>query len=183
MNEIETKFYEALDCKLFLMHTKVGKDHYAFTDNFDFTIEAQPRDDCFSGYIPDFAINVNNEKEGFVIEIDGHEWHEKTKEQARVDKEKDRAYLKNNYIPVRFTGYEVYHNVDRCVDDLIDILITNQNFFGFKAMLNSDLGTYERAEELNKINSEMYWTYVNPLAILVKDGKIKPRKNTIVLGE
>jgi very-short-patch-repair endonuclease len=69
---------------------------------------------------------------GYCIEIDGHEWHEKTKEQVRADKEKDRAYLKNGFIPVRFTGSEVYHDAKKCVDEFFEIMITNYEFFNYE---------------------------------------------------
>ena len=58
----------------------------------------------------------------FVIEIDGHEWHEKTKEQAMRDKCKDRAYIKNGYIPIHFTGSEVFHNPENCVKEVIETI-------------------------------------------------------------
>lgn len=137
MNEIEKKFYDALmdilsngeisvdgeKCKV-----KYDKDYDYFLLEFDsetgycvggnkkflFEIKPHPKEEHFSGYIPDFAICTDVYTHGgYVVEIDEHEWHEKTKEQVRIDKEKDRAYLRSGYIPVRFTGYEVYHNARR----------------------------------------------------------------------
>lgn len=74
-----------------------------------------------NGYIPDFRIRGSNFYT-FVIEIDGHEWHEKTKEQAAKDRQKDRVYLKNLEIPIRFTGSEVYHDPTQCVKETLEIL-------------------------------------------------------------
>lgn len=73
-----------------------------------------------NGYIPDFVCGTPSLL--FAIEIDGHEWHEKTKEQAAADKRRERALLKNHFIPVRFTGSEVYHNAMNCVKEVIEIL-------------------------------------------------------------
>ena len=75
-----------------------------------------------NGYIPDFRITGGVNFCDFIIEIDGHQWHEKTKEQAAKDKLKDRVYLKNNSIPIRFTGSEVYHDSFQCVKDTIEII-------------------------------------------------------------
>jgi very-short-patch-repair endonuclease len=92
-----------------------------------------------NGYIPDFELT----KEGccssnsfteskFVIEIDGHKWHEKTKEQAARDRQKDRAYLMNGYIPIRFSGSEVYHQPIQCVEETLKIIaeIEREKLFG-----------------------------------------------------
>lgn len=69
--------------------------------------------------------------EGFVcdvlklaIEIDGHDFHEKTKEQAGRDKRRDREITKYDYIIIRFTGSEVYTNAIKCVQEALDIFIT-----------------------------------------------------------
>ena len=99
-----------------------------------FDIEVQQKNECFSGYIPDFAIYLGGKFEGFVIEIDGYEWHEKTKEQARIDKEKDRTYIKNSFIPIRFTGYEVYHHVDSCIKEVFEILELNSKLFDYDVL-------------------------------------------------
>lgn len=141
MNEIETKFSETLNEVLergFVIiqdhRCEIAKedDWYEIIygkNNLYLQIESQPKDPYFSGYIPDFAIYINNQNAGFVVEIDGHEWHEKTKEQVRADKEKDRSYLKNKFIPIRFTGSEVYHNTKRCVDELFEIIACTFSFF------------------------------------------------------
>lgn len=80
------------------------------------------------GYMPDFKIehigsyNKSVTSSSFSIEIDGHEWHEKTKEQAAADKRRERAFLKDKTIPVRFTGSEIYHSASDCVKEVIEIL-------------------------------------------------------------
>lgn len=141
MNQIETKFYDAFseilqrgfviyqDQKINIKNVMDWYNIQLNADELDFQIEPQPDEDLFDGYIPDFVIYVNNLLSGFVIEIDGHEWHEKTKEQARADKEKDRTYLKKGFIPIRFTGSEVYHNSKRCIDEVFEIIISNYDFF------------------------------------------------------
>ncbi len=44
------------------------------------------------------------------VELDGHDYHEKTKEQAKRDKEKDRVLQTHGYLVARFTGSEVYND-------------------------------------------------------------------------
>lgn len=55
------------------------------------------------------------------IEIDSHQWHEKTKEQVQRDKERERFLIKNGWKLLRFTGSEVYKNPKKCLDELDSI--------------------------------------------------------------
>jgi very-short-patch-repair endonuclease len=57
-----------------------------------------------------------------VIECDGHEWHERTKEQAAADKSRDR-YLSGEVSRVlRFTGAEIFADPDKCAREAAKIL-------------------------------------------------------------
>jgi len=58
------------------------------------------------------------------IECDGHEFHEKTKEQAQRDKERDRAFLSVGIPVARFTGSEIWNNVQKCCFQVEAILKT-----------------------------------------------------------
>jgi len=162
MNEIETKFSETLNAVLergFIivqdqrLEVEQAEEYYYIRFNnklLEFTISVQSKDEIFEGYIPDFAIYINNLVSGFVIEIDGHEWHEKTKEQVRADKEKDRAYLKNGFIPIRFAGSEVYHNAKRCVDELLEIMILNYDKFDYDNLNIQNYMLFSDKEEIEK---------------------------------
>ena len=55
------------------------------------------------------------------IECDGHDFHEKTKEQAQRDKEKDRILQANGWLIARFTGSEIYKK------DVYDLLFEIDN--------------------------------------------------------
>lgn len=65
-------------------------------------------------YIPDFSIPVWNisKREGkmFVVECDGHEFHEKTKEQVQHDKARERELIAEGFTVIRFSGSEIYNN-------------------------------------------------------------------------
>lgn len=55
---------------------------------------------------------------GIAIECDGHAFHEKTKEQAARDKDRDRRILVAGFPVMRFTGSEIYRDVHRCVEQV-----------------------------------------------------------------
>lgn len=58
----------------------------------------------------------------FVIELDGHDFHEKTKEQVQRDKEKDRFLISEGYTVIRFTGSEIFNNCEEKVHEFLDIV-------------------------------------------------------------
>ena len=45
-----------------------------------------------------------------IVEIDGHDYHERTKEQAKRDRLRDRMFTQAGYVVFRYTGSEVYHD-------------------------------------------------------------------------
>lgn len=61
-------------------------------------------------------------KSRVVIECDGHDYHERTKEQARRDREKDRAFQRAGWIIARFTGSEIYADAEKCACEALGLL-------------------------------------------------------------
>lgn len=55
------------------------------------------------------------------IECDGHEWHERTKQQAAYDRSRDRDLLRHGYSTIRFTGSEIHHSAERCASEVYEI--------------------------------------------------------------
>lgn len=53
-----------------------------------------------------------------VVECDGHDFHEKTKEQARRDKARDRYMLARGWPVMRFTGSEIHQDPEKCADEV-----------------------------------------------------------------
>jgi very-short-patch-repair endonuclease len=51
------------------------------------------------------------------IECDGHDFHERTKEQAARDRQKDRE-MQSKHPVLRFTGSEIFHNPLNCADQI-----------------------------------------------------------------
>ena len=72
-------------------------------------------------YTVDFLIE-GYEKKYIVIECDGHEFHEKTKEQAKHDKERDRFLQKEGYPVYRFTGSEIFNNPLQVLSEIVEII-------------------------------------------------------------
>ncbi len=60
------------------------------------------------------------------IECDGHDYHEKTKEQAKKDKSKDRMLKIGGLDVIRFTGSEITANPDKCVAEIKKLIDTHK---------------------------------------------------------
>ena len=59
------------------------------------------------------------------IEIDGHEFHQATKEQVEKDHRRTRALARCGWMVVRYAGSEVHRDAGRCALDAAAILIEN----------------------------------------------------------
>lgn len=72
-------------------------------------------------YRADFAVLLRDFKGNIlrmVVECDGHEFHEKTKQQAQRDKKRDRNLQAAGWQVFRFTGSEIFKDVSACVAEL-----------------------------------------------------------------
>lgn len=56
---------------------------------------------------------------GTIVECDGHEFHEKTKEQAAKDKKRDRELQERGYRVYRYTGAEIFANMYDCAHEVL----------------------------------------------------------------
>lgn len=63
--------------------------------------------------------DINNPM-GIVIECDGHDFHEKTKEQAARDKARDRHFTAAGFHVMRFTGSEIWKDATACAEQIYD---------------------------------------------------------------
>lgn len=55
-----------------------------------------------------------------VIECDGHDFHERTKEQAARDRSRDRSLNNDGYDVFRFTGSEIWRDPWGCADQIYE---------------------------------------------------------------
>lgn len=80
-------------------------------------------------YRVDFRIGYRDEpiskKWAYVlVECDGHDFHERTKEQAKRDKGRDRALAAAGFQVVRFTGSEIWADPFACAKEACDLAST-----------------------------------------------------------
>lgn len=77
-------------------------------------------------YFLDFSLQCwdgdKKESVNVAIEVDGHDFHEKTKEQARRDKFRDRMLQKAGYRVLRYTGSEVWKDSNAVVREIAEVI-------------------------------------------------------------
>lgn len=79
-------------------------------------------------YFADIAFVVDAVTPGVVIECDGHDFHERTKEQAAHDRGRDRWMQANGWSVLRFTGSEIHRDPHRCAEEAISFLRSRRAF-------------------------------------------------------
>lgn len=57
-----------------------------------------------------------------IIECDGHDFHERTQDQALHDRRRDREMTSAGYRVVRFTGREIHRDPDACAEEVGNLL-------------------------------------------------------------
>jgi len=85
-------------------------------------------------YRTDFLIPVIYKNQGigtkkdarkiFVIECDGHEFHQKTKEQVEKDYQRVRDLQMEMYEVIRFSGTEIWRNPHKCAMEILKIILS-----------------------------------------------------------
>jgi very-short-patch-repair endonuclease len=57
-----------------------------------------------------------------IVECDGHEFHDRTKEPAQHDRQRDRWFVAHGAMVLRFTGAEIWRDASACADEVAEIL-------------------------------------------------------------
>lgn len=132
---IEAMFLDAF-CKLAVDH---GYDVAKASKATAWVIRIEPQK-WFEQYRVDFLISYPffGKDLLIVVECDGHQWHEKTKAQAKKDKSRDRALQSIGAKVFRFTGSEINGNPGTCAGEVLDVIETFQT--------DSVLDAFETAE-------------------------------------
>jgi very-short-patch-repair endonuclease len=135
-SEIEKLFFLAL-----LFRTQFGLTEYVtLLKPTDEAMEARLMCDCpdphtslivrpqaqIGDYRVDFLIHSSNLRapgdnrvwRRLVVECDGHNFHERTKEQAAKDRARDRWLTSKDYDVFRFTGSELWRNPMECAEQV-----------------------------------------------------------------
>ncbi len=89
----------------------------AFLDAAATRIEDLKSQEWISHYRVDFLI----ENKRLVIELDGHAFHS-TREQRTSDASRQRELQQLGYAVIRFTGSEIYADVEACVNRTLEML-------------------------------------------------------------
>lgn len=55
-----------------------------------------------------------------IVECDGHDFHERTKDQAKRDRSRDRRAILGGIEVMRFTGSEIWNDPWGCAGDILD---------------------------------------------------------------
>lgn len=71
----------------------------------------------------DFWVEFREVDRAIVIECDGHDWHERTPEQAARDKGRDRYFAERGIPVMRFTGREIWRDPLACADQVVNAII------------------------------------------------------------
>lgn len=106
---IELTFYATYDI---LCHLN-GYANYQLIPQYDVVFGSRK-------YILDFAYISNDFKLG--IECDGHEFHEKTKEQVDYGNNRDYDLQKNGFQVLHFSGSQLYNEPIKCARKVIDFI-------------------------------------------------------------
>src|SRR4051794_874198 len=69
----------------------------------------------FLVYNPDRRLRVG-------VELDGHDFHEKSYDQVRRDKQRERAIVRQGITVLRFSGSEVVRDARKCVREVVTFM-------------------------------------------------------------
>ena len=90
----------------------------------------------YEGAVPDFAhkrklkdgMEIPGVKEvtvHLIVECDGHDYHDRSKEQASRDRQRDRELKKLGYEVFRYTGADIWKDALKCAREAVQLLNTN----------------------------------------------------------
>lgn len=65
-----------------------------------------------------FFVRCADKLHFLAVECDGHDFHERTKDQAARDRSRDRALQERGYTVFRFTGREIYADPMKCAGQI-----------------------------------------------------------------
>jgi very-short-patch-repair endonuclease len=111
---IEFMFYAAFRALMSIHKIPDYQDMFSFcgtNENPSTGMIFEPRYEC-DQYRVDFYCCLLTKRYYYgekrvLVELDGHEFHERTEEERRYEKQRDRFFNKNGYIIFHYTGKEV----------------------------------------------------------------------------
>jgi very-short-patch-repair endonuclease len=115
---IEFEFAQAVYLCSIVHHNSCPSPLYAGAAIF--TVHPQIE---IGNYRVDFLIKSKSGDTQIVVECDGHDFHEKTKEQAAKDKKRDRYLVGRGFKVLRFTGHEIWKDPWLCALEVNDLIM------------------------------------------------------------
>lgn len=73
-------------------------------------------------YYVDFLISNRDDKNSIVIELDGHNFHDKDKNQRAYEKGRDRYLIKSGYKVLHYTGSEVIKDPYKIAHEVLTMM-------------------------------------------------------------
>lgn len=98
----------------FMVFPQAEVEHKSKTYRVDFMVSMEKYEDKIQDVI----------QKDIVVECDGHEFHQKTKEQVKHDNEREMQIKLAGYDVLRFSGTQIYENPMKCANDIIDYALT-----------------------------------------------------------
>ena len=119
---IERLFMLALlgmvQCQVIPFELKLGldpsRDHTALSFSPQHDIDGWLVD-----YLFEVVSNDGKRRMRLIVECDGHDYHERTKEQAKRDRARDRMLQEKGYTIYRFTGSELFNGAFECATQVV----------------------------------------------------------------
>jgi very-short-patch-repair endonuclease len=110
-------------------------------------------------YRPDFIVvmdihpgsygaNVFTDYPRIAIELDGHDFHERTREQVTYRNARDRALQSAGWKVLHISGSELYRQPEECVTGILDIVRNEWQEFWRRYWADVNKKTAERAADL-----------------------------------
>jgi very-short-patch-repair endonuclease len=130
LTPIEQKFYLAWEIDRIGRYDELSLDYYEHNKypllipQYEITVKNKK-------YIVDFAVVMNNLRDWdaektkndlLLIELDSYLWHGSTPEQYTKEKERERVLFNEGYKVMRFSGREIYKDVEKCINEVIGYL-------------------------------------------------------------
>lgn len=115
---IERLFYQALMIGADIGITWLNLTRTTPSSNVEMQVRSQAK---VGKWRVDYLITIisdANVASSLIVECDGHDFHERTKEQAKRDRERDREAQALGYTIYRFTGSELYADALKCARDV-----------------------------------------------------------------
>jgi hypothetical protein len=134
LDDMENNYFNQCDSPieqifLFVMEMYRGTHTVHFEIYPQYSVQVDKKE-----YIADFLIRFSDYYRALdyypendieiIVECDGHDFHEKTKEQVKKNNERDLALKKAGYEVLHFSGSQIYNDYKKCVSEVADYFET-----------------------------------------------------------